>query len=361
MAMAVAPHGGHAGSGQVHPVGPQAGHAVRPADIIAGAAVQPVSRELVFVDTSLPDYRQLVAAVNSLNSPQRQINIVLLNDSDGIQQISKTLSQYHNLDAVCFLSHGTGDSVDLSGTWLQAGNLNAYAGQIAGWRNALSEGGSLLFYGCDLAARAAGRTLLQDIHALTGAGVAANTGATGNLSQGGDWTLNYQLGNVNTALPFNPGTMAAWDGLMNTYIVSNTNDSGAGSLRNAIQLANSHPGLNTITFAIAGGGPETIDLLTALPVISNSVIIDGTEPKRLCGHAADRTQRRRGRHRHERPDNFGWRQHRQRTGYRELQRIRDRSPQRREQYDRGKLYRYGYLRQYCGAERQRRHLHRQLC
>ena len=289
MAMAIAPGhhasmvGGNAGSGQVHPLGPQTGHGAWPSSITAGAGVQPVSHELVFVDTSLPDYQNLVANVTSLNNPQRQINVVLLNDNDGIQQISKTLSRYHNLDAVYILSHGTDDSVDLGGTWLQASNLNACAGQIAGWRNALSDNGSLLFYGCDLAAGAAGRTLLQDIHALTGDGVAANTGATGNPGQGGDWTLDYELGNVNPALPFNPATMAAWDGLMQTYTVTNTNDSGAGSLRNAIQLANSHPGLNTITFAIGGGGPATINLLSALPVISNSAIIDGTSQSGYAG------------------------------------------------------------------------------
>src|SRR5947208_2551292 len=46
-------------------------------------------------------------------------------------------------------------------------------------------------------------------------------------------------------------------------VVTNTADSGAGSLRQAILDADANPG-TTITFDIPGG-PATIDLATALP------------------------------------------------------------------------------------------------
>ena len=58
--------------------------------------------------------------------------------------------------------------------------------------------------------------------------------------------------------------------------VTNTADSGAGSLRQAISDANATPGTNTITFNIPGPGAPTISLLTQLPVITNAVNIDGT-------------------------------------------------------------------------------------
>ena len=58
--------------------------------------------------------------------------------------------------------------------------------------------------------------------------------------------------------------------------VTNTNDSGAGSLREAITSANSNGGFNIIEFAIgAGCGPHTITLNTALPAITSSVLING--------------------------------------------------------------------------------------
>lgn len=65
----------------------------------------------------------------------------------------------------------------------------------------------------------------------------------------------------------------------NPPIVINTLDAGAGSLRQAITNANANPGLDTITFNIPGAGVHTINLLTALPFITDAVIINGaTQP-----------------------------------------------------------------------------------
>jgi uncharacterized repeat protein (TIGR01451 family) len=61
-----------------------------------------------------------------------------------------------------------------------------------------------------------------------------------------------------------------------TFTVTNTNDSGAGSLRDAITLANQNAGADAINFNIAGSGTQTINLLSALPLISGAVTIDGT-------------------------------------------------------------------------------------
>jgi parallel beta-helix repeat protein len=60
-----------------------------------------------------------------------------------------------------------------------------------------------------------------------------------------------------------------------TFTVTNTNDSGAGSLRQAIESANSDYGVDYIAFNIPGSGPHTIQPLSPLPHITNPVIIDG--------------------------------------------------------------------------------------
>ena len=66
-----------------------------------------------------------------------------------------------------------------------------------------------------------------------------------------------------------------------TWVVTNTNDSGPGSLRQAIlnaNLSNSAPP-DTIKFNIPGTGPFLISPLSALPTITHPTIIDGyTEP-----------------------------------------------------------------------------------
>jgi parallel beta-helix repeat protein len=64
-----------------------------------------------------------------------------------------------------------------------------------------------------------------------------------------------------------------------TFTVTNTNDSGAGSLRKAIDDANANPGHDTIAFNIPGGGVQTITPATDLPQITDGVTIDGyTQP-----------------------------------------------------------------------------------
>jgi hypothetical protein len=65
---------------------------------------------------------------------------------------------------------------------------------------------------------------------------------------------------------------------MATFSVTNLNDSGAGSLRQAVLEANSSPGADMITFNI-GRGVQTISLQSPLPTITDPVMIDGsTQP-----------------------------------------------------------------------------------
>jgi parallel beta-helix repeat protein len=69
-----------------------------------------------------------------------------------------------------------------------------------------------------------------------------------------------------------------------TFFVTNTNDSGDGSLRQAILNANGNSGTDTIQFNIPGSGVRTISPLSALPTIIEGVVIDGTtQPGASCG------------------------------------------------------------------------------
>src|SRR5262245_49421830 len=71
--------------------------------------------------------------------------------------------------------------------------------------------------------------------------------------------------------------------LLTTYTVSNTQDSGAGSLRQAILNANADSVADNIGFDIPSSDPNfdpvtqdwTITLQSALPAVTNTVDIDG--------------------------------------------------------------------------------------
>ncbi len=65
-----------------------------------------------------------------------------------------------------------------------------------------------------------------------------------------------------------------------TFTVTNTTDSGAGSLRQAILDANANAGLDTIAFNVTGAGCDgsgvcTITPASDLPVVTSPVLIDG--------------------------------------------------------------------------------------
>ena len=67
------------------------------------------------------------------------------------------------------------------------------------------------------------------------------------------------------------------------FTVTNTNDSGAGSLRQAMLDANDTGGTDTIAFDIPGTGPHTIQPMSELPFIFDPVIIDGTTEPDFAG------------------------------------------------------------------------------
>ena len=75
-----------------------------------------------------------------------------------------------------------------------------------------------------------------------------------------------------------------------TFNVTNTSDSGAGSLRQAILDANAAGGADTIAFNITGSGVHTIAPVTALPAITSPVTINGYSQPGASANTHDTTQ-----------------------------------------------------------------------
>ena len=247
------------------------------------------THELVFIDTGAENYQALLDDLWSHQDPARQIDVVLLSaNEDGLTQITETLAQYttEKLDAVHFVTHGADRAIKLGNTWLDAAALDQHRDQIASWGEALQPGADLLVYGCDLAGNDLGRALLHNLVDLTGADIAASIDDTGSSLLGGDWDLEYELGEVETEVAFSGLLQSEWDSLLNSFTVTNTGDIGVGTLRQAILDANALAGTDTITFNISAplvGGAHTINLLSALPTITQAVILDGTTDSDFAG------------------------------------------------------------------------------
>lgn len=66
---------------------------------------------------------------------------------------------------------------------------------------------------------------------------------------------------------------------VDSFVVENVSDSGAGSLRSAIIAANLTPGLDFIYFNIPGEGVHAIRPTSPLPAITDAIFINGdTQP-----------------------------------------------------------------------------------
>ena len=246
-------------------------------DDVSGSASDSVpKRELVFVNENVADYEQLIADLQGKDESRTIEVVVLESHRNGIEQVSEILSDRSGLSAVHFITHGADGMISLGGSWLTNANLPQHSESIAKWGEALSESGDILFYGCNIAADEDGQSLLKNLSVITGADVAASKDVTGPGGRGGDWDLEYKIGSVDASGPVSGTSLQDWDHLLATYVVTNTNNSGAGSLRQAITDANNNAGADTITFNIAGTGTHTIAPTTALPTITEQVTIDAT-------------------------------------------------------------------------------------
>ena len=157
-------------------------------------------REVVFIDAGVENSDQLLESILA-SRPESAMEIRILDAStDGVQQISKVLSEAKgSYDAIHVISHGNQGEVYLGSTTLDEQALSAYADEIAGWSEALADDADVLFYGCNLAGNEAGESFIESVAALTGADVAASDDLTGNQELGGDWDLEFQIGQVDAA------------------------------------------------------------------------------------------------------------------------------------------------------------------
>ncbi len=176
------------------------------------AAQHQQSREILFVDATLPGLETLLDELRSTH-PAAAIHL-LAADEDGLLQISEVLAGLRDLDAIHILTHGEPGSLQLGNTRLDTERLGSDAPQLQAWGKALNAEADLLLYGCDLAASAEGKALVQQLALLTGADVAASTNLTGHASLGGDWVLEYRHGSIESQLLGAGGVQEVWLGVL---------------------------------------------------------------------------------------------------------------------------------------------------
>ncbi len=178
--------------------------------------------------------------------------------------------------------------VTINGNYTQsaAGALNI---EIAGTNSATPDFDQVIVNGSVTLAGSLNVTFLSGFVAANGNsfkiidndGVDTVSGTFAGLAEGAQFTVGDTLFTI--TYQGGTGNDVVLNALYTTYMVTNTNDSGAGSLRQAILDANAHTGADRIHFNIAGNGVHTITPSSALPTVSDSVVIDATTESDFAG------------------------------------------------------------------------------
>ncbi len=215
-------------------------------------------KELVIINSSVMDADTII---NELAPNQEALRLEA--GSDAMRQILDYLgSADTQYDAIHIVSHGNAGYFVLNGEVFDSEHFDAAEWTAVGEH--VTENGDILLYGCNLAESEAGRDFIAQIADASGADVAASTNATG-IS--GDWSLEYSHGLIETTTI----SVENYAHNLTNYLVSNLNDSGAGSLRQAVLDANANTGADEITFSVNG----TITLTSGEIAITDSVTITG--------------------------------------------------------------------------------------
>ena len=118
------------------------------------------------------------------------------------------------------------------------------------------------------------------------------TDSNGNYSfelvAGGNYTvtpslIGFNFGSAQTFNNLGANQTADFAATRQSFVVTNVNNHGAGSLRDAIINANATMGTDTISFNIPGPGVKVISLLIALPEVTDRVVIDATTQPGYAG------------------------------------------------------------------------------
>ena len=157
---------------------------------------------LVVVDTGVEGYEDLLTGLE----PGTEILLIDANEN-GLQKLADYVDGRDDITSIHILSHGGQGEFSLGSVTLNSDNIDQHADLLSQIGAALTEQGDLLLYGCNVAdggdsdegKQHSGVEFVARIADVTGADVAASTDLTGAAGQGGDWNLEYTIGQIDGA------------------------------------------------------------------------------------------------------------------------------------------------------------------
>ncbi|MFM9266143.1 DUF4347 domain-containing protein [Tychonema sp. BBK16] len=169
--------------------------------------------DLVIVDSKVDNYQELVSGVKA------GFEVIAIDQvGNAIEQITEILNGRNNINSIHIVSHGQEAALKLGRAELNIHNLETYSSQLQQWGKALSESGSILLYGCNIATGESGIKFIQKLSEIIGANIAASNNLTGNAALGGDWELEITTGLINVELAFEKAVLESYTSVLATLV-----------------------------------------------------------------------------------------------------------------------------------------------
>jgi fimbrial isopeptide formation D2 family protein len=166
---------------------------------------------VVIIDSRVPNYQDLLQGLDA-NTTVRIVGP----EEDGLKVISETLGSTGNVGSLQIVSHGQPGAMALGTSVLDSRTLQdeATMSQLQGWQSGMTQNADILLLGCDVAEGARGQAFVQRLADLTQADVSASVDDTGAASRGGNWTLEFTVGERDSRIAFSQAALDSYRELL---------------------------------------------------------------------------------------------------------------------------------------------------
>jgi uncharacterized repeat protein (TIGR01451 family) len=186
------------------------------------------AHKIAIFDSAVPNIPELQDRL-----PGGTRSIVIPPNVDGMAFIATQLQDEQGITALHVFSHGVEGRLIVGTSTLDATSMSGrYQSTLQNLKTRFAPNADILAYGCNFGSGPEGGRATALLAQLTGTNVAASTDLTGSAAQGGNWTLERRVGEVQTASL----EVSTWQSLLTVTVTANTN---AAALANQIAAGSS--------------------------------------------------------------------------------------------------------------------------
>ena len=169
------------------------------------------AKQILFIDSAVADAKTLLKGLDPA------VEVLLLDEGQGLERIAARLEGRHGIDAIHLISHGEPGALLLGASRVDQNSLAGYSDELARIGAALSADGDILLFGCNVAQGEQGELFVAALAEATSADVAASNDQTGSSTLGGNWVLENSYGTIESDIVLSSAETAGYGHLLATF------------------------------------------------------------------------------------------------------------------------------------------------